>query len=192
MTLHYPTRLQAEQLLIEAESCNPGPWGSHSHICAQCAEQIARHTNNLDPDKAYVLGLLHDIGRKFGAKHLGHVYDGYHYMMSLGFDDVARICLTHSFCVKSLDSYVGKQDIEEQQLNELMTILGRIQYDDYDLLIQLCDCLAGSDGIMDIEARMLDVKARYGFYPQDKWDKNIELRCYFEQLCNYGIYNIIR
>ena len=31
----------------------------------------------MDSEKAYVLGLLHDIGRKFGKRHLGHVSDGY-------------------------------------------------------------------------------------------------------------------
>lgn len=28
---------------------------------------------------------------------------------------------------------------------------------------------------------MNDVKQRYGFYPQEKWDKNLELRDYFEE-----------
>ena len=51
----------------------------------------------MDAEKAYVLGLLHDIGRKFGVRHLGHVSDGYRFMMSLGYDEAAKICLTHSF-----------------------------------------------------------------------------------------------
>lgn len=28
----------------------------------------------MDAEKAYILGLLHDIGRKFGTRHLGHEY----------------------------------------------------------------------------------------------------------------------
>ena len=79
-----PTRTQAERLLREAEQCNPGPWGNHSRIAAHCAEKIAGLCEGLDAEKAYVLGLLHDIGRKFGVRHLGHVSDGYTYMMSLG------------------------------------------------------------------------------------------------------------
>lgn len=35
-------------------------------------------------------------------------------------------------------------------------------------------------GVVDIETRMNDVKTRYGYYPQDKWNKNIELKKYFE------------
>ena len=46
--------------------------------------------------------------------------------------------------------------------------LFNVIFDDYDRLIQLCDSLAGSEGVMDMEERMLDVKRRYGSYPQDK------------------------
>lgn len=87
-----PARIKAEELLKEAEACNPGPWGDHSRNVAKCAERIAQHCEGMDPDKAYVLGLLHDIGRRFGVKHLGHVYDGWKYMLELGYDEAARIC----------------------------------------------------------------------------------------------------
>lgn len=41
-------------------------------------------------EKAYILGLLHDIG-KFGVRHFGHVSDGYTYRRLLGCDEVAKI-----------------------------------------------------------------------------------------------------
>ena len=95
-----PTREKAEELLKDAELCNPGPWADHSRVAARCAERIAAACGDMDPDKAYVLGLLHDIGRKFGVKHMGHIYDGYHYMTELGYDEAARICLSHSFTIQ--------------------------------------------------------------------------------------------
>lgn len=61
-------------------------------------------------------------------------------------------------------------------------------YDEYDLLIQLCDCLAGAEGVLDIENRMNDVKKRYGSYPQNKWDSNIRLKQYFENKMKKDIY----
>ena len=38
----YPSRSEAESLLYEAETCNPGPWGDHSRTTAHCAACIAR------------------------------------------------------------------------------------------------------------------------------------------------------
>ena len=41
------------------------------------------------------------------------------------------------------------------------------------------------------EARMNDVKARYGFYPQSKWDANMELKAYFEKKAGRNIYDVV-
>lgn len=142
----------------------------------------------MDAEKAYVLGLLHDIGRKFGVRHLGHVSDGYRFMMSLGYDEAARICLTHSFNNHKLDEYIGKFDVSDEEMEMIKTELARTVYDDYDRLIQLCDSLAGAEGVLDIEDRMNDVKKRYGFYPQDKWDSNMRLKRYFEEKMKKDIY----
>ncbi len=186
-----PTRDTAEKLLTEAEQCNPGPWGNHSRITAHCAKCIAEKCDDMDAEKAYLLGLLHDIGRKFGVRHLGHVSDGYSYMMSLGYDEVAKICLTHSFNMQSIHDYVGKFDVSDEEFLFIQTTLAGIKFDDYDRLIQLCDALAGSSGILDIEERMADVKSRYGFYPQAKWDQNINLKQYFENKCSQNIYEVV-
>ncbi len=142
----------------------------------------------MDAEKAYVLGLLHDIGRKFGVRHLGHVSDGYRFMMSLGYDDAAKICLTHSFNNHTLDEYIGKIDVSDEEMEMIKTELARTVYDDYDRLIQLCDSLAGAEGVLDIEDRMNDVKKRYGFYPQKKWDSNMRLKRYFEEKMKKDIY----
>ena len=71
-----PTREEAERILAEAGKYNPGPWVNHSRVAAHCAEKIAEKCEDIDPEKAYIVGLLHDIGRKFGTRHLGHVSDG--------------------------------------------------------------------------------------------------------------------
>jgi len=186
-----PTREEAEMLLKEAEGCNPGPWGNHSRVAAYCAEKIALACEYLDTEKAYILGLLHDIGRKFGVRHLGHVSDGYSYMMSLGYDEAAKICLTHSFHNQKLDDYIGKFDTTEDEMKLIQDSLSKVSMDDYDRLIQLCDALAGADGVVKMEERMLDIKNRYGSYPQDKWDSNLELRSYFEEKAGKDLYAIV-
>lgn len=186
-----PTREKAEEILKEAEACNPGPWGNHSRVAAHCAEAIALACGNMDADKAYIVGLLHDIGRKFGGRHMGHVSDGYSYMMSLGYDEVAKICLTHSFNNKTTAEYIGNFDTTAEELKMVEDALEEAVLDDYDRLIQLCDALAGAEGVMNIEDRMLDVKRRYGSFPQAKWDSNLELKRYFEEKAGKDIYTVV-
>ena len=187
----YPSKEEAEKILVEAESCNPGPWGNHSRVVAECAEKIAKLCEDMNPEKAYVLGLLHDIGRKFGTRHLGHVYDGYHYMRKLGYDEAGQICLTHSFCNHDLKNYIGKMDITKEEQDEVEKALEESEFDDYDRLIQLCDGLGGAEGPLDMVARMEDVKQRYGYFPQDKWIMNLGLKTYFEYKTGKDIYEII-
>ena len=64
-------------------------------------------------------------------------------------------------------------------------------YDDYDRLIQLCDAIAGADGVMYIEDRMEDVKRRYGYFPKDKWDNKLALKEMFEKKMGRNIYEVV-
>lgn len=190
-------RSYAEYLLEKGAARNPGPWREHSYAVAQAAEKIAWEVNKkagreiLNQHFAYIAGLLHDIGRQEGYTYLAHVYDGYHYLSSLGFEDYARICLTHSFNLHTISDYIGKVDISEDKLGELERLLADRSYDDYDRLIQLLDATCGADGSKNLENRMNDVKARYGYYPQGKWDKNFELKEYFEKLMCKDFYEVI-
>lgn len=186
----YPSVPEAEEILAEAEHCNPGPWGNHSRTAAHCAEKIALRSG-LCPEKAYVLGLLHDIGRKFGKRHLGHVSDGYSYMMELNYPDAARICLTHSFNEMKIEGYVGNIDTTEEETALIRTRLTEVAPDDYDLLIQLCDAISGTEGVMDIIDRMSDVRRRYGDYEQSKWNRNLELKTLFENRMHMDLYEAV-
>ena len=185
-----PTREEAIRLIRDGLSSNPGPWGRHCLTAAHCAEKIALACGDMDSEKAYILGLLHDIGRKFGVRHLGHVSDGYTYMKKLGYDEAARVCLTHSFNNHTVDEYIGKFDVTDEELSMIRDELAKTEYDEYDHLIQLCDSLAGADGVLDIEERMADVKRRYGAYPQAKWDANIHLKQIFEEKMGKDIYTV--
>ena len=192
-----PSRCMAELLLEEGVKKNPGPWREHSYAVASAAEKIARAVNQncgeekLNPDLAYIYGLLHDIGRQEGHTYIAHVYDGYHFLMSFGYEKAAQICLTHSFNLKTTEDYIGKIDISDNQMEEVKKLLAAAEYDDYDRLIQLLDSTCGADGTLNLEERMNDVKSRYGYYPQGKWDKNFELKAYFEKLAGREYYEII-
>ena len=117
--------------------------------------------------------------------------DGYSYMTSLDYPDAARICLTHSFNELKMEGYVGSWDTTEAETELIRAKLAETVPDDYDLLIQLCDAISGAEGVMDIIDRMSDVKRRYGAYEPSKWDRNLELKVYFEGRMQRGLYDAV-
>jgi len=70
----------------------------HYKNVAFCAQKIAKKCG-MDYQKAYILGLLHDYGEYIEDTVEGtfHGTAGYDEMLKMGYNDVARICLTHSF-----------------------------------------------------------------------------------------------
>ena len=113
-------------------------------------------------------------------------------MLELCYPAVANVCLSHSYNTHDMKDDMAVCDITDEQYKELENALQECVYDDYDLLIQLCDSIAMADGVVDICERMSDIKRRYGSYPQAKWDKNLELLEYFERKTNGNIYVICR
>lgn len=191
-----PSRAVAEFLLDEGHALNPGPWKNHCYAVAKAAEKIAIAVNKaggkMNPDKAYMYGLLHDIGRRVGPTYMAHVIDGYNYLHNMGYDNAARLCITHSFNLQNIEDYIGKVDVTDVQYNQIKQLLEEKPFDDYDRLIQLLDSTCGADGTQNLEERMGDVKKRYGYYPQGKWDKNFELKEYFENLTGKDFYEMIK
>ena len=43
-----------------------------------------------------------------------------------------------------------------------------------------------------MEERMGDVKRRYGAFPQDKWDKNLQLKDYFSEKIGRDVYSVLQ
>ena len=97
-----------------------------------------------------------------------------------------------NFVHGKIENYLGKFDISKEKQKELVLLLQKTQFDDYDYLIQLCDAIAGADGIVSLEERMEDVKSRYGYYPQEMWDKTVELKRYFENKMQKNLYDIVK
>lgn len=187
----YPTREQALEELRIAGELNPGVWTDHCKYAAQAAELIAGPCG-MDAEKAYVCGLLHDIGRRTGIAQMRHIIDGYDYMMSKGWDEVARICLTHSFPIPDIEKDLSKVDITEEQYAFVRTFLESIEYDFYDKLIILCDCLADKYGLCILEKRFVDVARRYGNFPftVERWNKTYDYKDEFEAIIGRSIYTL--
>ena len=188
----FPDRKTAIAELELAGKLNPGPWTKHSYNVAEAARLIAE-ASGLDSEKAYVCGLLHDIGRRTGIAAVRHIIDGYDYAMSKGWDEVARVCLTHSFPVKNIDADIGKKDITDEQYDFIKAFLDGIEYDDYDKLIILCDALGDANGLCILEKRFIDTTRRYGIYPftVDRWNKTYEYKENFEKKIGKSVYAVL-
>ena len=189
----FPSKEVAIKELEIAGQMNPGLWTKHSYNVANAARIIAENCNDLDSDKAFVCGLLHDIGRRNGVSAVKHIIDGYDYCMSKGWNEVARVCLTHSFPVKDIEKDIGKKDITQEQYKFIDDYLQNIEYDDYDKLMIICDALGDANGFCILEKRFIDTTRRYGIYPFtiERWNKTYEYKEYFENKIGKSIYSIL-
>jgi len=189
----FPTRMQAEALLAEAEARNPGPWTAHSRVSALGAAALAARHPDLDEDTAYTAGLLHDIGRRAGVTAMRHVLDGYLYLNELGFPGAARISLTHSFPIQDLACGAGHWDCTAEEMAFTAQALRGLEYDVYDRLIQLIDAVALPAGCCIMEKRMVDVALRHGFnaWTLNKWRAYFDLQSRFESELGCSIYSLL-
>lgn len=188
----FPNRENALAELETAQKMNPGSWTKHVENVASAAKIIAEGAG-MDGEKAFVFGLLHDIGRRTGVAQVRHIIDGYNYAMTKGWDEVARICLTHSFPIKDVDADIGQKDITPAQYAFIKKFIEEIVYDDYDKLIILCDALADANGFCILEKRFIDTTRRYGICPftLDRWNKTYEYKAYFENKIGKSIYTLL-
>ena len=191
-SLRFPSEEKAHALLQWASEKNPGPWVEHGRVAARAAKVIAEKCG-LDTNRAYVSGLLHDIGRYEGVRDLHHVYAGYDLMLEKGHNAIAEICLSHSFPVQDIGAYSGKNfDCTHEELSVIEKYLSEAEYSDYDKLIQLCDAISLPQGVCLIDVRLVNIVRRHGFndFTLRKWDAFFALKKHFDTLCNMNVYDL--
>lgn len=112
-----PKLAEAKLILEEGGRLNPGPWIEHSLNVGRAAELIAKEDKELDSNVALILGMLHDIGRRYGVTNERHSLDGYKFAMEKEYDLWARICITHGYLCKNVDDICGKKDCTVEEYN---------------------------------------------------------------------------
>ncbi len=133
----------------------------------------------LDADKAYVLGLLHDYGKRRNEKQENcfHGIMGYYDMLELGYEDVAKICLTHTFVHKNFAN--EDYSYPDSWLDECRKLLFPLVYDDYDLIVQYADMFFEGVHCITPEKRVTAIAERYGLTSEQK-NKLIDLVSYLK------------
>lgn len=187
------TRERAERELEIAGAMNPGAWVGHSRFCALACEKIAEKLPHLNAETAYILGLMHDIGRREGVFQEKHLLDGYRYCMRFGWTQAAKICISHAFMIPDVTTGVGKLDIPEPDIAFLKHFLENVEYDDYDRLVQLCDGLALPGAFCFLETRIVDVALRYGVPACSlaRWQKLFAIKADFEKIIGTSVYDLL-
>ena len=203
--MSFPSRLEAERLLekvIEIRNATLHPFTdkmeitfrAHSRTVAKIAEILAKKTTYLNIDKAYVCGLLHDCGRMLDEwnEHVFHGLVGYQYMMSLGYDDVAKICLTHNFYSENFQDEDYLQFAEF--IPECRNIMKNFHNDEYDKLIALSDMLNDMGKPCSIEYRLQSVSTRHKTEPEqlERLKNDLyNLKSFFDEKCHNDVYKIL-
>ncbi len=187
-----PSIDEALKELHLAGELNPGPWVKHSENVGLAAKNIAKKVPGLDADKAYIVGLLHDIGRRVGIVNIPqHVYEGYKYCMEKGWDEAARVCMTHSYVFMKDEFNYDPDTDEEKAIKNYILCIG--EADDYDKLIQMCDALATDYGFVILEKRFVDVTRRYGIMKNyiKGWDITFKIKEMFEEKMGCSVYDVL-
>ncbi len=129
---------------------------AHSKTVANAAKTISKKTKILDPKKAYIYGLLHDIGKFYLPKNeiYKHPRKGYE-LLKGNYPKVADICISHAFpnfsSYKHILNYCKKDKSETERVSN---ILKTVKKNDYIELIQLCDKLSTLNGYISIESKL--------------------------------------
>lgn len=166
----------------------------HSIGIAEAAAKIAAKSG-LNEERAYVLGLLHDYGKRQRQKETGvsHIMAGYDRMMTAGWTDVARICLTHSFPDPDFD-FADYPSYPLADLRRAKELISQIKYDDYDRLIQLCDIFFEGTSKISYQRRIACIRQRYGLTKEQTAvleNKAAENKAYFDAKCGCDVYDIL-
>ena len=159
-----PNKDKVRSMLDDAFRENPGEWIIHSHVIGKTSEKIAKELG-LDPEIAYAVGCLHDIGKVYGHKDLAHMMEGYKILRFESYFYPARIALGHGFVIGEISSYHGKINVSQRDQEFIKAYLKKRNIDIYEKLLILLDNLI-KDKYLGLEER--EALRNIGGSPQRK------------------------
>ena len=134
-------------------------WILHSIYVGLASRRIAEKLD-LNDEFALIIGYLHDLGRRIN--HFNHPIEGYFYLKELGYPNIARYSLTHSFLNRDISKTVGNGPEDIECYTFINNYLTNLTPDIYDNILHLCDLMCLETGFTTIEKRILDVIKRKG------------------------------
>lgn len=174
-----------------------GTWYKyHNHVygVGYLAEKIANVLGNVDSEKVWILGVMHDAGKIHERlEQRFHGLVGYEFFKDKD-DEIARISLTHTFHFNRIPPYekvermfFGKKDDYEF----VKDFLEQHPANEYDKIIQMCDSLANCSGYVTLEQRGEEFSQRYGIPVPDYMACGAnQLKDYFDKRLGCDIYSL--
>lgn len=148
---------------------NTSSWINHSFNVAIVSKKIASVLDDADEDTCYVLGLLHDVGRKFKTD-MEHTVYGFEYLVSHGYENEAIICLTHSHihgerCANNEPAvpwweWIDGKSVFHDNQDDLTDFLKNYSYSVYDNIVSIADLMATDKNVMSVYERILKLSQR--------------------------------
>lgn len=166
----------------------------HVFNVAKIAETIAKNSNGaLDPDTAYSLGLLHDIGRikDETVTKVPHGVEGFNYLVDNGYSDLAPICLTHGFINKDIQQS-DYPTYPSKMFKQVKNYIADLEYNDYDYIIQLADLFSRGKEILSIRQRLEKNKSFYHIENLSYEKQAYDLRDYINSKYNIDVEHIVQ
>lgn len=164
-------------------------WVKHCIYVGIGAGRIAAKLG-IDSDYAQALGYVHDIGRKIS--HPNHTIAGYKYMISEGYPEEARSCLTHSFIDNNIYYTAGGIPAGKDRFDFMNSFLQGTELTIYDNIVQMCDLFCLDTGFTTIERRLLDITVRKGVFDNSMLhlEKTMELKSRLEEMMGCSLYEL--
>ena len=164
-------------------------WILHSIYVGLAARRIA-HELSLDEDFALTIGYLHDIGRSID--HFNHPIEGYLYLLNMGYPNIARYSITHSFIDNVVFNTAGGGPKDVDSYFFIKKYLDSIEVNIYDNIIQLCDLFCLETGFTTFEKRILDITERKGVFSNslNHFDNIMTLKSRIEKAMGKEIYSL--
>lgn len=165
----------------------------HNHVygVAEMAKNLAKEMGLKDPERVYVLGLLHDVGKVAEReKSVFHGVLGYEILKDKD-SEAGDICLTHMFPLNKIEGY-DKMDryffYKEDHYNLVREKLEKSLLTDIDRIIQFSDFVSSGDGYVTIEEK-LEVLNKGRGMPEFALNNLKENRRYLEEKLGRNIYD---
>ena len=167
----------------------------HVIMVGACASVIASACG-LNVSKAGIMGYCHDIGKLISdekTEKTFHGLVGYEYFKSIHEDELANVCLSHSFPSKSFN-YEEYASYGKDNILKAKSILESITLSDYDIIIQMADLLVGISAYVNLKTRMNYIQAVYDVEKKHiriKYKNSIKLKKYIENKYNCDVYKLL-